>query len=434
MPLRQTFVVGASEASVPSTLREVCRPLLPDTRAYNFTKDLCHPFVVPVWRVRVDGFFEARPEPRDVAPSSDYTMAAPSPLKVTVTGAAGAIGYALCTLIGSGGLSQSSSVSTARGVAITALDLPAAEQLLEALAMEMQDAAAALPGLAAPLVTTTDPIAAFRDAELCLLVGARPRSPGMERADLLHANADIFRMQGALIGEHAAAGVRVVVVGNPANTNAAIALHAAAAAARRHGRELKPSQFSALTRLDHLRAQGILAAKMGVAARHVRDIVVWGNHSARMVPDVQRATVSANVFEDGVSVRAAVDDDAWLGDTFVSTVQHRGAAVIGKRGASSAASAAVAICAHARDWLAGSEGRIVSMAVPADGDSYGIPRGLVFSVPVRCTGDGEYAVVDDFDVDDALRAQLDANVDELIAEAAEVGLSFGEPGAGAVAP
>ncbi|HEX3539578.1 MAG TPA: malate dehydrogenase [Acidimicrobiales bacterium] len=320
-------------------------------------------------------------------------MAAPKdPVRIAVTGAAGQIGYSLLFRIAAGDL-----LGPGQPVALQLLEIPPALGALRGVVMELDDCA--FP-LLTDVVATDDPDRAFGDADLAFLVGSRPRTKGMERADLLAANGAIFTVQGKAIAASARPDVKVLVVGNPANTNCLIAWHNADGVA--------PEQFSAMTRLDHNRAQAQLAARAGRPVAEVSRMTIWGNHSATQYPDIFHAMVG------GTPAVEAIGDPAWLED-FISTVQQRGAAIIEARGASSAASAANAAIDHMGDWLHGTpEGDWVSMAVPSDG-SYGVPEGLVASFPVTASG-GDYTVVPDLDIDQFSRARIDASVAELQAE------------------
>jgi malate dehydrogenase len=316
------------------------------------------------------------------------------PVRVAVTGAAGQIGYALLFRIASGQM-----LGDDQPVVLQLLEIPQAMGALEGVRMELDDCA--FP-LLAGVVCTDDANRAFEGADYALLVGAMPRKEGMERADLLSANGAIFTAQGKAIADSAADDVKVLVVGNPANTNALIALNNAAGTPDR--------QFTAMTRLDHNRAVAQLAAKAGVPVSDVTRMTIWGNHSATQYPDVFHAEV------DGKPAFEAVGgDQVWLEGEFIPTVQQRGAAVIKARGLSSAASAANAAIGHMRSWALGTpEGDWVSMAVPSDG-SYGVPEGLVSGFPCTCTG-GEYEIVQGLELDDFSRARIDASVAELVAE------------------
>jgi len=310
--------------------------------------------------------------------------------KVAVTGAAGQIGYALLFRIASGAM-----LGADRPVALRLLEIPQAVKAAEGTAMELDDCA--FP-LLAGIEITDDPAVAFDGVNVALLVGARPRGPGMERADLLEANGGIFKPQGEAINARAASDVRVLVVGNPANTNALIAMS--------HAPDVPRERFSAMMRLDHNRAKGQLAARAGVSVAEVTNMTVWGNHSATQYPDLFNAKVA------GRNAAEVVSDQAWLADEFIPTVQKRGAAIIEARGASSAASAANAAIDHVRDWVAGTPaGDWVSMAVPSDG-SYGVPDGLICGFPVSTAG-GDYAIVEGLELNDFARARIDATVTEL---------------------
>ena len=316
-----------------------------------------------------------------------------NPVKVTVTGAAGQIGYAVLFRIASGAM-----LGPDTPVALRLLEVPAAVKAAEGTAMELDDCA--FPLLAA-IEITDDPLVAFDGVNIALLVGARPRGPGMERADLLEANGGIFKPQGEAINEQAAADVRVLVVGNPANTNALIAMS--------HAPDVPRERFSAMMRLDHNRARGQLAAKAAVGVAEVTNMTIWGNHSASQYPDIFHAKVA------GRGAAEVVADQAWLEAEFIPTVQKRGAAIIEARGSSSAASAANAAIDHIRDWMGGTpEGDWVSMAVPSDG-SYGVPEEILCGFPVTTSG-GSYSIVQGLEIDDFSRARIDASTAELVDE------------------
>ncbi|MDP7041421.1 MAG: malate dehydrogenase [Gammaproteobacteria bacterium] len=319
-----------------------------------------------------------------------------NPVRVTITGAAGQIGYQLAFRIASGQM-----LGEDQPVILQLLEITPALQALEGVVMELDDCAFdTLAGIEA----TDDANIAFRDSEYALLVGARPRGPGMERNDLLEANAQIFSAQGKAMNEHANRDIRVLVVGNPANTNALIASSNAP--------DIDASQFTAMTRLDHNRAMVQLAAKTGNHVNDVRRLTIWGNHSATQYPDLFHATV------DGTDAMDLVDE-RWLADEFIPTVQQRGAAIITARGASSAASAASAAIDHMHDWTLGTpDDDWVSMAIPADG-SYGIGEGIVYSYPVRCR-DGGYEIVEGLDVNEFSRARMEATEAELREERAAI--------------
>jgi len=313
-----------------------------------------------------------------------------TPVKVAVTGAAGQIGYSLLFRIASGSL-----FGPDTSVELRLLEIPPALNALEGVVMELDDCA--FPMLAAVEIGD-DPDVIFDGASLALLVGARPRSKGMERADLLEANGAIFTGQGKAINDHAADDIRVAVTGNPANTNALIAMTNAP--------DVPAERFSALTRLDHNRALAQLAAKTGSSVNDIKKMTIWGNHSATQYPDVFHAEVN------GANAAEVVGDQAWIEDDFIPTVQKRGAAIIEARGASSAASAASATVDAARDWLFGIEdGDWTSMAVRSDG-SYGVPEGLISSFPVTTSG-GDWSIVQGLEIDDFSRARIDASVAEL---------------------
>jgi malate dehydrogenase len=316
------------------------------------------------------------------------------PVRVAVTGAAGQIGYALLFRIASGQM-----LGPDQPVVLQLLEIPQAVGALEGVRMELDDCA--FP-LLAGVVCTDDAARAFEGANVAMLVGAMPRKERMERADLLSANGAIFTAQGKAISDAAADDVRVLVVGNPANTNALIAMNNAP--------NVPPERFTAMTRLDHNRAIGQLAAKAGAAVTDVRRMTIWGNHSATQYPDVFHAEVAGRPGFDAVG-----GDQAWLEGEFIPTVQQRGAAIIKARGLSSAASAANAAIDHVRDWTLGTpDGDWVSMAVPSDG-SYDVPKGLVSGFPVTCSG-GTYQIVPGLDLDDFSRSRIDASVAELGAE------------------
>ena len=314
------------------------------------------------------------------------------PATVTITGAAGQIGYALAFRVASGQM-----LGKDRPVNLQLLEITPALPSLTGVVMELADCA--FPTLNR-IVATDDAKAAFKDCDYAMLVGARPRGPGMERKDLLLANAQIFSAQGRAMNESASRDVRVLVVGNPANTNALIAASNAP--------DIERQNFTAMMRLDHNRALGQLAAKTGTHATDIRRMIVWGNHSATQHPDISHCTVG------GKPAKSLVDV-AWYRDEFIPTVQQRGAAVIKARGSSSAASAASAAIDHMRDWALGTpDGDWVSMAVPADG-SYGIGEGVIYSYPVTCK-DGRYAVVQGLAVDEFSRERMDATHRELLEE------------------
>jgi malate dehydrogenase len=319
-----------------------------------------------------------------------------NPVRVTITGAAGQIGYQLAFRIASGQM-----LGTDQPVILQLLEIPPALPALEGVVMELEDCAF---GTLAGIVATDDANAAFKDSKFALLVGARPRGPGMERKDLLEANAQIFSVQGKAMNDHASRDIRVLVVGNPANTNALIASSNAP--------DIDKSRFTAMMRLDHNRAKAQLAAKTDSQVTDIRQMTVWGNHSATQYPDIHHATVGGEAASDLV-------DQAWLTDKFIPTVQQRGAAIIKARGASSAASAASAAIDHMHDWALGTaKDDWVSMGIPADG-SYGIGEGIVYSYPVRCV-DGNYEIVQGLDINDFSRQRMEATEAELREERAAI--------------
>jgi len=313
-----------------------------------------------------------------------------SPVRVAITGAAGQIGYSLLFRIASGAM-----LGPDTKVILQLLEVTPALGALGGVRMELDDCA--FPNLV-DVVATDDPAVAFGDADVAMLVGAMPRKDGMERSDLLTANGGIFKPQGRAINDNAKKSVKVLVVGNPANTNALIAMH--------HAPDIDPRQFTAMTRLDHNRAVSQLATKVGRPVSSVRKMTVWGNHSTTQYPDLFRCEV------DGRNAAEMVGDQAWIEDTFIPTVAKRGAAVIKARGSSSAASAANAAIDHVRSWVLGTaEGDWTSMSVPSDG-SYGVPEGLISSFPCTCSG-GEYQIVGGLDIDAFSRGRIDASVAEL---------------------
>ncbi len=319
-----------------------------------------------------------------------------APVRVAITGAAGQIGYQLSFRIASGQM-----LGNDQPVVLQLLEITPALDALKGVVMELDDCA--FPTLAG-IVATDDPNVAFKDTDYALLVGARPRGPGMERKDLLQANAAIFSVQGKALNDHASRDVKVLVVGNPANTNALIA--------QSNAPDLDARNFTAMTRLDHNRAMAQLAAKTGSHVNDIQCMTIWGNHSATQYPDVNHATVA------GKAANTLVDR-GWLESEFIPVVQQRGAAIIKARGASSAASAASAAIDHMRDWTLGTpDGNWVSMAVPADG-SYGVEPGIVYSYPVRCAA-GDYEVVQGLDIDDFSRGRMDETEKELREERAAI--------------
>ena len=321
-----------------------------------------------------------------------------APIRVAVTGAAGQIGYSLLFRIASGEM-----LGKDQPVILQMLELPMekAQAALKGVMMELEDCA--FP-LLAGMVGTDDPMVAFKDVDVALLVGARPRGPGMERKDLLLENAKIFTVQGKALNAVASRDVKVLVVGNPANTNAYIAMKSAP--------DLPAKNFTAMLRLDHNRALSQLAGKAGVAVGDIEKMVVWGNHSPTMYPDYRFATAG------GVSLKDKINDADWNANTFIPQVGKRGAAIIEARGLSSAASAANAAIDHIRDWVLGTNGKWVTMGVPSDG-GYGIPEGVMYGVPVTCAN-GEYTRIEGLPVDAFSRAAMDRTLAELEEERAGV--------------
>ncbi|MGX9687918.1 malate dehydrogenase [Deinococcus wulumuqiensis] len=323
-------------------------------------------------------------------------MTTKQPVRVAVTGAAGQIGYSLLFRIAAGDM-----LGKDQPVILQLLEITPALKALQGVVMELRDGA--FP-LLADVVTTDDPKVAFKDADYALLVGAMPRKAGMERGDLLGANGGIFKPQGEALNEVASRDVKVLVVGNPANTNALIA--------QQNAPDLDPRCFTAMVRLDHNRALSQLAEKTGAAVSDIKNVTIWGNHSSTQYPDLSQATV-------GVKPALEQIDRAWYENDYIPTVAKRGAAIIEARGASSAASAASAAIDHMRDWALGTpEGEWTSMGIPSDG-SYGIPEGLIYGFPVRCK-DGKYEIVQGLDVSDFSRGKMDATARELEEERDEV--------------
>ncbi|HAE93233.1 MAG: malate dehydrogenase [Hyphomonas sp.] len=318
------------------------------------------------------------------------------PVKVAVTGAAGQIGYALLFRIAAGDM-----LGTDQPVDLHLLEITPALGALNGVVMELNDCAFPLLN---SIVATDDPNVAFKDCDYALLVGAMPRKQGMERKDLLSANGGIFGPQGKAINDHASRDVKVLVVGNPANTNALIA--------QQNAPDLDPKCFTAMVRLDHNRAMSQLAEKTGTHNTDIKNVIIWGNHSATQYPDIHHATVKGDAAKPQV-------DDAWYQDTFIPDVQQRGAAIIKARGASSAASAASAAIDHMRSWALGTpEGEWVSMGIPSDG-SYGIEPGVIYGYPCTCK-DGKYEIVQGLDINEFSRAKMDATDAELREERAAV--------------
>ncbi len=329
-----------------------------------------------------------------------------APVRVAVTGAAGQIGYALLFRIASGAM-----LGADQPVILQLLEVPdeKAQKALKGVMMELDDCA--FP-LLAGMIATGDPAVAFKDADIALLVGARPRGPGMERKDLLTANGQIFTVQGEAIGKFAKPDVKVLVVGNPANTNAYIAMKSA----MKHGR-VKAKNFTAMLRLDHNRALSQLAAKTGKPVASFKKMTVWGNHSPTMYPDFRFATAEGQPVSKLVGAGTA-EGDTWNKDTFIPTVGKRGAAIIEARGSSSAASAASAAVDHMRDWWQGSKGEWVTMGVPSDG-SYGIPEGIVYGFPCT-TENGDYQIVKGLEIDGFSKEKMQNTLKELEEERAGV--------------
>jgi malate dehydrogenase len=324
---------------------------------------------------------------------------AKAPVRVAVTGAAGQIGYALLYRIASGEM-----LGKDQPVILQLLELPQAQNALKGVMMELEDCA--FPTLAG-VIGTDDPNIAFKEAQICMLVGARPRTKGMERKDLLTENAKIFTVQGEAIGKHADPAVKVLVVGNPCNTNCYIAMKTA----ERHGR-VKSKNFTAMLRLDHNRATAQYAMKAKKPVASIRKLTIWGNHSPTMYPDYRFATA------DGQNLKSLINDDGWNRDTLIPMVGKRGAAIIEARGSSSAASAANAAIDHVRDWWLGSKGEWVTMGVPSDG-SYDIPKGVIYGFPCT-TENGEYKIVQGLEIDGFSKEKMAATLKELEEERAGV--------------
>lgn len=319
-----------------------------------------------------------------------------SPARIAITGAAGQIGYQLCFRIASGQM-----LGPDQSVILQLLEITPALDALKGVVMELEDCA--FPSLAG-VVATDSAEEAFTDADYAMLVGAKPRGPGMERGDLLKDNAKIFSAQGKAMNDHASRDIRVLVVGNPANTNALIA--------QANAPDLNARNFTAMTRLDHNRALAQLAQQTGSHVSSIRQLTIWGNHSATQYPDIHHAAV------DGRPAPEMVDQQ-WIADEFIPTVQQRGAAIIDARGASSAASAASAAIDHMRDWTRGTPADDwVSMAIPADG-SYGINEGVIYSFPVRCSG-GDYEIVQDLEISEFSQQRMNATEAELREERAAI--------------
>lgn len=326
-----------------------------------------------------------------------YAEGMTTPVRIAVTGAAGQIGYSLLFRIASGAVFGPNTP-----VILQLLEITPALGALEGVRMELDDCA--FP-LLAGVVCTDNAETAFGDADAAFLVGAMPRKDGMERGDLLSANGGIFKPQGQALGAAAKKDVKVLVVGNPANTNAVIAMN--------NAKGLDPSRFTAMTRLDHNRAMTQLATKVGKSVTDIKKMTIWGNHSSTQYPDLFHCEVN------GQNAAALINDQAWIENDFIPTVAKRGAAIIKARGLSSAASAANAAIDHMNSWALGTpEGDWVSMAIPSDG-SYGVPEGIISSFPCVCK-DGNYSIVQGLDIDDFSRARIDASVAELVEERDEV--------------
>ena len=316
-----------------------------------------------------------------------------APVRVAVTGAAGQIGYALLFRVASGQL-----LGAEVPIALSLLEIPDAMKVVEAVVMELDDCAF---GLLESVDISDDAARAFDGANVALLVGARPRSKGMERSDLLEANGAIFKPQGQALNEHAASDIRVLVVGNPANTNCLIA--------KSNAPDIPAERFTSMMRLDHDRALAQVAKKTGAAVREVTNMTIWGNHSPTQYPDIFHAKVN------GRNAAELVGDQRWLEEDFIPTIQKRGAAVIEARGGSSAASAANAAVEHVHDWMLGTpSGDWVSMGIPSDG-SYGVEEGVISGFPCTCSN-GTYEIVQGLDLNDFSRSRIDASVDELKTE------------------
>lgn len=315
---------------------------------------------------------------------------------MVITGAAGNIGYAIIPLIASGSL-----FGPNQSIILHLLEIPSCKERLEGVKMELEDCC--FP-LLKSIVATTDPKEAFTDVDIAILIGSVPRLAGMERKDLLSKNAAIFKEQGALLNEYGKKNVKVAVIGNPANTNALIA--------QAYAPNIPKENFTAMTRLDHNRACALLAFKTGSSYADVKNVIVWGNHSSTQYPDMRHASIA------GKNAVEAVNDDSWLKNEFIPSIQQRGATIIKARGLSSAFSAAVAAVNHVHDWILGTpEGKWTSMAVPSDG-SYGIPAGVIYSYPVTCSH-GKYEIVQGLKIDEYSRALMDKTYEELLSEKTE---------------
>lgn len=323
----------------------------------------------------------------------------PEPIKVVVTGAAGQIGYSLLYSVAKGDV-----FGKDQPVILALLDIEPMKDVLDGVVMELNDCA--FP-LVKEYIPTFDAEVAFKDADACMLVGAMPRKEGMERKDLLAANVKIFKAQGEALDKVAKKTVKIVVVGNPANTNALMC--------SKYAPSIPKENFSALTRLDQNRAKSQIASRLGVSVGNVSNAIIWGNHSSTQYPDMRFATV--NVDGKTLKVPEAIKDDNWLKNEFISTVQKRGAAVIKARKLSSAMSAANATCDHMREWWFGTKGdEWTSMAVTSDGNKYGVPEGLMYSFPVKIGADRKWQIVEGLDIDDFSREKMDATAKELVEE------------------
>ena len=319
------------------------------------------------------------------------------PVRIAVTGAAGQIGYALIFRIAAGEM-----LGPDQPVSLHLLEIPPAMDALAGTVMELRDAAYPLLH---DVVASDRPEEAFEGVDVAMLVGARPRGPGMERKDLLSANGQIFTAQGKALNDHASRDVRVLVVGNPANTNCLIC--------KSNAPDLNPLNFTAMTRLDHNRAKTQLAEKTSSHVNDIQRMIIWGNHSATQVPDISHCTVRGEA-------ATGLVDDAWVRDDFIPTVQQRGAAIIKARGASSAASAAAAAIDHVSSWIQGTpDGDWVSMAVPTDGSHYGVKEGVIYSFPVTCSG-GDWTIVDGLAIDEFCQERMTATEAELFEERVDV--------------
>jgi malate dehydrogenase len=329
------------------------------------------------------------------------------PVKVVVTGAAGNIAYSLLFMIAQGKL-----LGDNQPIELRLLDIPAMSSAIKGVIMELQDGAFSV---LSNIIGTTDYKTAFLDVDIALLVGAKPRGPGMQRKDLLTANAEIFRGQGSALNQYASRNVKICVVGNPANTNALIAATNAP--------DLPKSAFTAMTRLDQNRAQSQISNKLNIQVDKVKNIIIWGNHSKTQYPDTNHGVIT-DYPNAGcvVPVRSAVNDNNYLDAEFISTVQDRGAAIISARSKSSAASAASSCIDHVRNWVCGTpKGEYVSMAVYSDGNHYNVPAGIVFSFPCICSG-GEWKIVDGLKIDSNSQKRFDVTIKELQEEKKEAGL------------